>query len=68
MKKNLDITKPRSSEKSLPVPWPFVMLRFHCITEDTVFMFLTGEGTDSSTSFEQRRAKAVPSLLCCFKY
>ena len=30
MKKNLDITKPRSSEQILPVPWPFVMLRFHC--------------------------------------
>ena len=29
MKKNLDITKPRSSEQILPVPWPFVMLRFH---------------------------------------
>ena len=30
MKKNLDITKPRSSEQILPVPWPFVMSRFHC--------------------------------------
>ena len=27
-------------------------------------MFLTGEGTDSSTSFEQRRAKAVQYLHC----
>ena len=30
MKKNLDITKPRSREQILPVPWPFVMSRFHC--------------------------------------
>ena len=29
-KKNLDITKPRSSEQILPVPWLFVMQRFHC--------------------------------------
>ena len=28
----------------------------------------TGDGTDSSTSLEQRRANAVPSLLSCFKY
>ena len=28
----------------------------------------TGDGTDSSTSLEQRREKAVPSLLSCFKY
>ena len=27
-----------------------------------------GDGTDSSTSLEQRRAKAVPSLLSYFKY
>ena len=26
----IDEKKPRSSEKSLLVPWPFVMLRFHC--------------------------------------
>ena len=30
MKINLDITKPRYSEQILPVPWPFVILRFHC--------------------------------------
>ena len=29
MKKNLDITKPRYSKQILPVPWPFVVLRFH---------------------------------------
>ena len=28
----------------------------------------TGDGTNSSTSLEQRRGKAVPSLLSCFKY
>ena len=28
----------------------------------------TGDGTDSSTSLEQRRANAVPSLLSCFNY
>ena len=31
MEKNLDITKPRYSEQVLPVPWPFVISRFHCI-------------------------------------
>ena len=31
MKKNLDITKPRYSQQILPVPWPFVISRFHCI-------------------------------------
>ena len=32
MKKNLDITaKPRYREQILPVPWPFVISRFHCI-------------------------------------
>ncbi len=30
MEKNLDITKPRYSEHILPVPWPFVISRFHC--------------------------------------
>ena len=30
MKKNLDTTKPRYSELILPVPWPFVISRFHC--------------------------------------
>ena len=28
----------------------------------------TGDVTDSSTSLEQRKAKAVPSLLSVFKY
>ena len=45
------------------VPWGSTVL-----TEDTVFMSPTGDGTDSSTSLEQRREKAVPSLLSCFKY
>ena len=31
MKKNLDITKPRYSEQIVPVPWPFVTSRFHCM-------------------------------------
>ena len=30
MKKNLDVTKP-CSEQILPVPWPFMKWRFHCI-------------------------------------
>ena len=30
MKKNLDITKPPYSEQILPVPWAFVISRFHC--------------------------------------
>ena len=31
MKKNLEIKKPGCSEHILPVPWPFVILRFHCV-------------------------------------
>ena len=38
------------------------------LTEDTVFTSRTGERTKSSTSLEQRRVKAIPSLLSCFKY
>ena len=35
MEKNLFIMKPRYSEHVLPVPWPFIKLRFHCITITT---------------------------------
>lgn len=31
MKKNLDTTKPCYSKHILPVPWPFIISRFHCI-------------------------------------
>ena len=31
--KNFDITKPRYSEHILPVPWPFVISRFHSVGE-----------------------------------
>ena len=31
VKKNLNITKTLYSEQILPVPWPFVISRFHCI-------------------------------------
>ena len=31
MKKNLDTTKRRHSDHILPVPWPLVISRFHCI-------------------------------------
>ena len=30
--KYLDITKPRFSERILPVPWPLVISRFYCTT------------------------------------
>ena len=30
MKKNFKIMKPHYSEQILPVPWPFVIARFHC--------------------------------------
>ena len=52
MEKNLDRTKPRSSEQILPVPRGSTVL-----TEDKVFMSPTGNKTDSSTSLEQRRAR-----------
>ena len=38
MKKNLDLTKPRHSELILPIPWPFVMSRFHGIILQTVIV------------------------------
>ena len=31
IKKNLDITKPHCSKQILPVPWPFVISRFHTV-------------------------------------
>ena len=31
--KNLDIMKPCYSEQILPVPWPFVISRFHCSSQ-----------------------------------
>ena len=31
MKKNLDVTKPHYSKQILPVPWLFIMSRFHFI-------------------------------------
>ena len=30
-KKNLEITKLRYTEQILPIPWPLVIPRFHCI-------------------------------------
>ena len=35
MKKNLDVTKPHYSKQILPVPWRFVISRFHFITGKT---------------------------------
>ena len=35
MEKNLYITKPPYSKQNLPVPWPFINLRLHCITITT---------------------------------
>ena len=29
MEKNLDVTKPLYGEQILPIPWPFVISRFH---------------------------------------
>ena len=31
MKEDLDVTKPCYSDHTLPVPWPFVISRFHSI-------------------------------------
>ena len=30
MEKNLNITKPCSFKQILPVPWPFIISKFHC--------------------------------------
>ena len=32
----LNLTKHRYSEDTLPVPWPFVISRFHCIKRVTI--------------------------------
>ena len=37
MEKNIDIMKPCYSENILPVPWPLVMLTFHCIDVLTLY-------------------------------
>ena len=66
MKKNFEITKPRSTEQIMPVP--LLCRGFTVLTEDTVFMSPTRDGTATSTSLEQRKANAVPSLLSCFNY
>ena len=34
MEKYLDITKPRYTEHILPVPWHFVISRFHCTNKN----------------------------------
>ena len=38
MEKNLCITKPHYSEHILPVPWYFVISRFHCTLNSLFFM------------------------------
>ena len=38
MEKNLDITKPPYREAILPVPYPFVISRYHCILNSLFFM------------------------------
>ena len=42
LKKNLDITKPRSSVQILSVTWPFVKSRFHCrrVQQSPKFIFI----------------------------
>lgn len=37
--KNLDITKPCYCEHILPVPWSFIMLRFHYITDKLTLFY-----------------------------
>ena len=37
MNKNLDVTKPQYNKQILPVPWPFIISRFYCIT---IFLFI----------------------------
>ena len=70
MKKNLHITKPRYNEQNnFASPLALRACRGSTVlTQDTVFLSPTGDGTDSSTSLEQRMAKAAPSLLSCFNY
>ena len=41
MEKNLDPTKPRYSDHILPVPWPLVASRFHCIVGGTERVLVT---------------------------
>ena len=67
----IDEKEPRYNEQNnfaSPLALRHVEVPPPVLTEDTVFTSPTGEGTKSSTSLEQRRVKAIPSLLSCFKY
>ena len=66
----IDEKEPRYNEQNnfaSPLALRHVEVPPPVLTEDTVFTSRTGEGTKSSTSLEQRRVKAIPSLLSCFK-
>ena len=58
MKKDLDITKRRYSEHILPVPWPFVISRFH-----TVINYSFNFTTDKSWNCNQSRQLNQSRLL-----
>ena len=68
----IDEKEPRYNERNnfaSPLALRHVEVPPPVLTEDTaVFTSRTGEGTKISTSLEQRRVKAIPSLLSCFKY
>ena len=58
MKKNLDITKPRYSEHILPIPWPYVLSRFHIVIN-----YSSNFITDKSWNYNQSRQLTLSQLL-----
>ena len=59
MKNNLEMPKPRYSQQILPVPWPFVISRFHCI-RDAIGFYWVHAGT--SLLLQALRCSCSPFL------
>ena len=59
MEKNLDITKPCYSEQKVPIPWPFVISRFHCI----MYFIVTDDKKTVEQQVEWKNISACVVLL-----
>ena len=63
MKKNLSIVKPCDCEHILPVPWPFYILRLHCMC------FLTKRLASGPKSLlESLKPESITTVLFKFLY
>ena len=63
MKKNHDITKPRYSKNILEVPWPFVILRFHCTCFFLITFLQVSKTIFSSTTMVLLIPLGVPTIM-----